>query len=88
MSAHRTPVERALPAALIAALVAAIISMIISFVVLIFVLIGHATSSAEGPLLPCPTEDSIGCYWDADTMGNGQGNDVITLRDGVAEVMP
>lgn len=22
---------------------------------------------------PCATEDSTSCYWDADTMGNGQG---------------
>lgn len=24
-------------------------------------------------LPPCPTEDSVSCYWDATTMGNGQG---------------
>ena len=29
-------------------------------------------------LPPCPTEDSDGCYWDADTMGNGTGTDVVT----------
>ena len=39
-------------------------------------------------LPPCETEDSTGCYWDADTRGNGEGDDVVTLRDGVAEVMP
>lgn len=22
---------------------------------------------------PCPTEDSVSCYWDASTMGNGTG---------------
>lgn len=31
-----------------------------------------------GTLPPCPTEDSTGCYWDADTMGNGLGHDVVT----------
>jgi hypothetical protein len=42
-----------------------------------------------GGLAPCPTEDSTGCYWDADTMGNGRGNDVIDLGvDGVVEVSP
>jgi hypothetical protein len=35
---------------------------------------------SEGPLLePCPTEDSTDCYWDADTMGNGRGNDLVTV---------
>lgn len=29
-------------------------------------------------LPPCATEDSEGCYWDADTMGNGLGEDVVT----------
>ena len=29
-------------------------------------------------LPPCLTEDSTGCYWDADTHGNGQGQDVVT----------
>lgn len=28
-------------------------------------------------LPPCATEDSTGCYWDADTMGNSQGEDVV-----------
>lgn len=33
----------------------------------------------SGPLLPpCPTEDSDGCYWDGDTMGNGRGSDMVT----------
>lgn len=30
------------------------------------------------PLPACPTEDSTGCYWDAETMGNRQGHDVVT----------
>jgi hypothetical protein len=30
------------------------------------------------PLPPCPTEDSTGCYWDAQTMGNGRGRDEVT----------
>lgn len=28
-------------------------------------------------LPPCATEDSENCYWDADTMGNGEGHDVV-----------
>jgi len=35
----------------------------------------------ESPLSlpPCPTEDSDGCYWDADTMGNHKGTDSVTV---------
>jgi len=29
------------------------------------------------PLPPCPTEDSHDCYWDARTMGNGEGRSFI-----------
>lgn len=32
-------------------------------------------------LPPCATEDSTGCYWDSDTMGNGIGNDVVTITE-------
>lgn len=34
-------------------------------------------NAANLSLPPCPTEDSTHCYWDADTMGNGQGRDVV-----------
>ena len=30
-------------------------------------------------LPPCATEDSTLCYWDADTMGNGEGHSYIAL---------
>ncbi len=33
-------------------------------------------------LIPCPTEDSDNCYWDAETMGNGQGTSYVSI-DGV-----
>lgn len=36
------------------------------------------SESTPTPLPPCPTEDSEGCYWDADTMGNGEGDDIVT----------
>ena len=32
-------------------------------------------------LPPCQTEDSDNCYWDADTMGNGQGHDSIVITE-------
>jgi hypothetical protein len=31
---------------------------------------------------PCPTEDSVGCTWDAQTQGNGRGDSFIVLPDG------
>lgn len=42
--------------------------------------IGEPGSSQVGTLdlPPCPTEDSDHCYWDAATMGNGRGQDVVT----------
>lgn len=35
-----------------------------------------ATDQPEA-LPPCATEDSTGCYWDADTMGNGEGHSFV-----------
>jgi hypothetical protein len=29
-------------------------------------------------LKPCKSEDQKHCYWDADTMGNGHGHDVVS----------
>lgn len=30
-------------------------------------------------LQPCPTEDSMNCYWDAQMMGNQQGSDFADI---------
>lgn len=32
---------------------------------------------ASDSLPPCKSEDSTSCYWDADTMGNRTGHDVV-----------
>jgi hypothetical protein len=45
--------------------------------------IADAGGMCQGPLVddalpPCPTEDSTGCYWDAQSRGNRQGADVVT----------
>lgn len=29
-------------------------------------------------LLPCTSEDSTHCYWDAQTQGNGHGHDFVS----------
>ena len=42
------------------------------------VISGLAYDAANPPLPPCPTEDSLHCYWDSSTMGNGLGEDVVT----------
>jgi len=34
----------------------------------------------EDRLPPCQTEDSNNCYWDAQTMGNGQGHDSVVIE--------
>lgn len=33
----------------------------------------------------CPTEDSVGCRWDASTQGNGMGRSFIAYADGTLE---
>jgi hypothetical protein len=46
------------------------------------IIMGNMDSSLNmGPatLPACATEDSTGCYWDADTRGNGLGVDVIDV---------
>lgn len=40
------------------------------------------------PLPPCPTEDSVGCYWDAATMGNGTGRSYTVEPDGTVSYLP
>lgn len=40
------------------------------------------TQSSASTLPPCAEEDSINCYWDANTMGNGKGSS-FENRDGV-----
>lgn len=39
-------------------------------------------SQPVGMLPPCQSEDSTGCYWDGDTMGNGIGHDYVTVTGG------
>ncbi|AWN04724.1 hypothetical protein HOT29_gp106 [Microbacterium phage Squash] len=38
----------------------------------------HSPNGGEyDSLPPCPTEDSVGCRWDASEQGNGEGHDVV-----------
>ena len=39
---------------------------------------GLASDAMTPDLPPCATGDSSHCYRDADTMGNGQGEDAVT----------
>lgn len=34
-----------------------------------------------GMMPPCVTEDSTGCYWNAQTMGNGEGRSFVALGE-------
>jgi hypothetical protein len=38
------------------------------------VMLGLIFATALSSLPPCAAEDSTNCYWDARTMGNGQGD--------------
>jgi hypothetical protein len=47
--------------------------------------IGHAIvpdAPQSSSLIPCATEDSDNCWWDAQNMGNGTGTS-FEVRDGV-----
>lgn len=50
------------------------LACIASFV-LCFSLVSCVQDAAYLP--PCPTEDSVQCYWDASTSGNGLGQGVV-----------
>lgn len=43
---------------------------------------GAPLPDAWHALPPCPTEDSIGCYWDASEHGSGDGLSYVTDHDG------
>lgn len=70
-------------------------SLILVVVMLVLALIGVVVESINAPrsetiiresevvppgyLPSCQSEDSDNCYWDAQTMGNGTGNDSVVL---------
>lgn len=66
------------------------LDLTIAGVALALVLTACSAPPAHTPTLPplpasatpCPTEDSVGCYWDADTMGNGTGRSYTVDTDG------
>jgi hypothetical protein len=44
--------------------------------------------STDAPLPPCPTEDSVGCYWDASARGNGVGQSFTVDAEGQVTYLP
>lgn len=50
-------------------------ALVIGMVAIVALSLAFAPSSDSLP--PCKSEDSTSCYWDADTMGNGYGHDVV-----------
>lgn len=60
----------------------AIITVVVAFAVGITLGMGLQWQIMQAFTLPaCQTEDSTACYWDADTMGNGMGHDIVTTTD-------
>ena len=55
----------------------ALVSLFALMLALGFTLQACGYQGADKSLPACQFEDSQHCYWDADTMGNGQGRDVI-----------
>lgn len=49
--------------------------------VIVFVLGGSITDFTSPLDTPCLTEDSTWCYWDSQTMGNGQGQSFIAITE-------
>lgn len=63
-----------------AAVITCIGALLVGFVIGCSVVFSIMAPALTVPgLPPCVTEDSTGCYWDAETMGNGQGVDVVDL---------
>lgn len=62
---------------------------------LLLMIAGASTASAPAPVLhgalriavstPCPEEDSVNCYWDAGTAGNGRGHSFYSIRVGARD---
>ena len=57
----------------------ALYAVLIALVGLVAVTLLLSTNTPAGESLkPCKTESQVSaCYWDADTMGNGRGNDFV-----------
>ncbi len=47
-----------------------------------------ASDSSRTEYMPCGTEDSVNCVWDARHAGNGQGRSFFVGRDGNVTYLP
>lgn len=56
--------------------------ILVSVIALVLGIALVAQQPRAGALYPCQSEDSTGCYWDGDTMGNGIGHDYVTVTGG------
>lgn len=55
----------------------------VALVLLACAAVAYALTTQPTPTLPpCPTEDSVSCYWDGDSMGNGHGRSFTTDQHG------
>lgn len=53
-------------------------AVLATLVVIVTLSLVLAPCDSGDSLKPCRNEDSRHCYWDADTMGNGRGHDVVS----------
>lgn len=47
----------------------------------LFVVVGSVNDFTTPLDVPCLTEDSVMCYWDGSTRGNGQGKTFIAITE-------
>lgn len=60
-------------------IVAGVCLVLIAGMVWWFLVVMSQRADTVDGLPPCATEDSTNCYWDADTMGNGEGLSFIDI---------
>lgn len=88
VSGHVTNRRDHVPFRVTARKVAKRVAIIGTLVFFALLALGFAVQAAQGDwtgqqqrqerqLPPCEYEGASGCYWDADTMGNGQGSDYV-----------
>jgi hypothetical protein len=57
-------------------------------VAIVYMILNPAPEPKPGILLPCPTEDSDNCWWDATEHGNGEGLSFVVIDGKVTYLAP
>lgn len=61
---------------------------LITLLTAIALMFSGLTGSSASTLPPCEFEDSINCYWDAETMGNGHGSSFENIDGQITYTTP